>query len=199
MTRLILREVARWGQALGAPLAVLAIAALGPTLLPFGFVSRVSGRALSIGWLAAVIAALAWLLTSAVRAARQPARHRRAFEHLEDLRVRSNLPDHALLCVLGTVWSTPAGELVNTVDVRSGVLADLWLTESSLPNGSYALIRFRGGTGLLAGAALPSVVHDAQHHGRARRAAGSPARSRHSDQRAASNVIHAAEALLKSA
>lgn len=197
MTTLILRELARWARAVGAPIAVLAIVTIVPTLSPFGFVSRVSGRALLVGWLAAVMAALAWMMASAVRAAREPARHRRAFEHLEDLRVRSNLPDHMLLCVLGTVWSTPAGELISTVDVRSGVLADVWLAESSLPKGSYALVRVRGGIGLLVEAALPSVVQDAQHHGRARRAVVGPASSRRSDQRAAASVIHAAEALLK--
>src|SRR5665647_2020071 len=103
MTRLVLREVARWGRAVGAPLLVLAIVTFGPALSPFGSVWLVPDRALSVGWLAAVIAALTWLLTSAVRAALQPARDNQAARHLQTLRDGAAGEHAHLLCIEQTL------------------------------------------------------------------------------------------------
>jgi hypothetical protein len=197
MTRLILREVTRWGRAVGAPLVVLTIVTFGPALSPFGSVWLVPDRALSIGWLAAVIAALTWLLTSAVRAALQPARDHQASEHLRDLRVRSGLPDHALLCVLHTSWSTPAGDRVKAVDVRTCALVDLWLTESGLGDGSYALVKFRRGEGVLVDAVPPGVVSAAQRHAQRDGPERPSARPGRRERRAAARVIRGAEMLLR--
>jgi len=196
MTRLILREVARWGRALSAPFAVLAIVVVAPAIAPSDFVSPGADPALSAAGLAATIASLAWLLTSATRAALQPARDRRAFERLQDLRVRSGLPDHALLCILRTVWSTPAGERANAVDVRTGALVDLWLNESNLSDGSYALVSRRGGALLLVEAMPPGLVRAAQRHGR-RDSDHRRGRTVRRARRAAAHVIHEAELLLK--
>jgi len=196
MTRLILREVARWVRAVGTPLAVLAIV-VAPSLLPFGNVRLVPDRALSVGWLAAVIAALIWVLTAAVRAALQPARDRHAFQHLQDLRVRSGLPDHSLLCVLRRVWSTPAGERVSAVDVRTGAVVDLWLTESDLAKGSYALVSFRGATGVLIGAASPTVVLAAQRQADRGHPGHGQAKAGRRERHAAARVIRTAEMLLR--
>lgn len=196
MSRLILREVARWARALCAPVAVLLVVVLTPVLLPPEIRRLVADRALSPGWLAALIAVVMWLASSATRAAIQPARDRRAFERLQDLRVRSGLPDHRLLCVLRTVWRTPAGERAEAVDVRTGALADLWLTESSLSEGSYALVRRRAGAVLLVEAMPPSLVLAAQRHSGcdADRPGG---RKVSRERRAAARVVHEAEALLK--
>jgi hypothetical protein len=155
-----------------------------------------AGPALSVGWLAAVLAALVWLVTSATRAALQPARDRRAFERVQDLRVLSGLADHALLCVLRTVWSTAAGERVNAVDIRTGAAADFWLAESSLADGSYALVKFAGGTCVLVDAVPPGEVVAAQRH---RRRDGESRRDRppRLERRAVASVVRAAETLIR--
>src|SRR5665647_272943 len=140
MTRLVLREVARWGRAVGAPLVVLAIVTFGPALSPFGSVWLVPDRALSIGWLAAVIAALSWLSTSAIRAALQPVRDRRAAEYLQRLRDRAAGPNARLLCVERSLWQSPAGQRLVAADVQIGTVFEVWLGESALPTGAFALV-----------------------------------------------------------
>jgi len=187
------------GRAVGAPLVVLAIVTFGPALSPFGSVWLVPDRALSIGWLAAVIAALTWLLTSAVRAALQPARDRRAFEHLQDLRVRSGLPDHALLCVLGVQWAVTAGARVTAVDVRDGGVHDLWLSERVIEQAAYALIQWRHGDAVLRDRATATEVLAAQRHEARNPQRLSGTREGRQDRRAAVAVIRAAEALTRRA
>lgn len=197
MTRLILREVARWGRALGAPFAVLAImVVVTPALLPPEIRRLVAERVLSLGWLASLIAAVAWLATSVIRAALQPARDRRAFGRLQDLRVLSGLPDHTLLCVLRAVWSTVAGERVNAVDVRTGAVVDLWLTESSLPCGSYVLVKSVGGSCVLVEAVPPGLVVASQRHA-CRGGVRRHERTGRQQRREAARVIRTAEMLLR--
>ena len=197
MTRLVLDEVARWVRAVGAPLAVVAIVVVTPHLLPeaAGTVLRlVPDSALSVAWLAAGAAALAWLLTACVRAAIQPAHDRRAFEHLQDMRDRAGLPDHTLLCILRVVWISPAGEHATAVDVRTGATLDLWLAESDLAPGSYALVRLVGGIWLVLDIAAPRIVTAARRRDRL-----AACRGDRRERRAAADVIGEAEALIRGA
>lgn len=195
MARLILRELARWARAVGPPIAVLVVVVGVPVLLPPEIGGRVGDRALSLGWLVVEIAAVVWLATSVARAAIQPARDRRAFERLQDLRVISGLPDHALLCILRAVWSTVAGERVNAVDVRTGAVVDLWLTESSLPTGTYVLVKSVGGTCVLVEAVPAGLVVAAQRHS-SRGGACRHERTGRQRRRAAASLIRTAETLL---
>lgn len=196
MTRLIVRELARWARAVGPPIAVLAVVVGVPVPLSPEFGGRVGDRALSLAWLVLVIAAVVWLATSVARAAIQPARDRRAFERLRDLRVISGLPDHALLCILRTVWSIAAGQRTDAIDVRTGGFVDLWLAESSLPGGSYALVRFVGGSCVLVDAVPPGLVVAAQRHAHRNRRRRSRRAGRR-ERRATTGVIREAEALLR--
>jgi hypothetical protein len=196
MTRLILRELGRWTRALLAPVAVLVVVGGFPAMLPPEVRQVGADSALYVGWLAAVLAALVWLATSATGAALQPAGDRRAFVRVQELRVLSGLTDHALLCVLRTVWSTAAGQRAAAVDVRTGAVVDLWLTESSLPVGSYALVRLVGGSYMLVDAVPPSLVVAARRHMR-REGAHHHERSGRRQRRAAARVIRTAETLLR--
>jgi len=197
MTRLVLHEVARWVRAVGAPLAVLALVVLSPSLMPDA-VSKalrlVPDRALSIAWIAVAVATLMWVLTAGVRAALRPARDRRAAEHLQDMRVRAGLPDHTLLCILRVVWISPAGEHATAVDVRTGATLDLWLAESDLAPGSYALVRLVGGTWLVLDIAAPRIVTAARRRDRL-----AACRGDRRERRAAADVIGEAEALIRGA
>lgn len=196
MTRLILREVARWARAVGTPLTVLVVVVVAPVVLQNEVRRLGTDRALSLGWLAAVFAALAWLATSATRAALQPAGDRRAYVRVQELRVLARLPNHALLCILRTGASTAAGQRAEAVDVRTGAVIDLWLAEASLPPGSYALVKFGGRICTLVDAVRPCLVLAARRHTR-REGVGHLERSGRQQRRAAASVIRRAEALLR--
>lgn len=106
MTRLVLNELARWVRAIGALSASFALITLVPNLLPAeerGVAQSAGGEVLSVVWVTACGTRLAPLASDDIRAALQPAHDRRAFERLQDLRIRSGLPDHALMCILRAV------------------------------------------------------------------------------------------------
>ena len=196
MTGLVLRGLARWTRALVAPVAVLVVVVAVPVLLPPEARRLLGERAPSLVWLAAVIAALVWLAMSTTRAALQPAGDRRAFVRVQELRVLAGLPDHALLCILRTVWPTAAGQRADAVDVRTGAVIDLWLADESLPTGSYALIKFVGRSCMLVDAVPPGLVRAARRHTR-REGVRHYERSGRQQRRAAASVIRRAEALLR--
>ncbi len=196
MTRLIRRGLGRWTRALVAPVAAVVVLVGVPVLLPLEARQVGGDPALSFGWLAAVLAALVWLAASATRAALQPAGDRRAFVRVQEFRVLAGLPDHALLCVLRTVWSAPAGQRADAVDVRTGVFVDIWLTESSLPSGSYALVKLVGGSCVLVDAVAPGLVLAAQRHSH-REGVRHHGRSGRQQRRMAAGVIRTAETLLR--
>lgn len=156
----------RWGRALGPPLGVLAMVAVSAAFVPPRIAPAIGEPALRAVWLPTEVAALTWLLTSATRAALQPARDHRAFERLHDLRVRAGLPDHVLLCIVRTVWSTPGGSRAHAVDIRTGESLDLWLAEAHMSAGSFALMKRCSGAMLLMDAIAPGPVLAAQRHER---------------------------------
>lgn len=208
MTSLVLREVARWVRAVGASLAVLAIVVFAPSLLPdaLGKLLRlVPDRALLVTWMAGAATSLAWLITAAVRAALQPAKDARAAQRLQGLRDQARRPDHTLVCVLETRWRSPAGQLVTAVDARTGEIHELWLSETALPVGAFALV-----AGRAEGATLVDCMHPpelasarrAERIARIRRAANAAEDARiaaRHERSAAAEVVHAAERLLRRA
>ena len=196
MTRLSLRGLARWTRALVAPLAVLVVLVAVPLLLPPEARRLLGERAPSLVWLAAVTAAFVWLATSATLAALQPAGDRRAFVRVQELRILAGLPDHALVCILRSVWSTAAGQRADAVDVRTGAVIDLWLAEASLPPGSYALVKFAGRSYTLVDTVPPGMVLAARRH-MGREGVRHHERSARQQRRAAARVIRTAETLLR--
>jgi len=198
VTRVILSELARWTRALVGPVGVLVVVGSVPLVLPPGLRQLGAERALAFGWLAAAFAALVWLGSSVTRAALQPAGDRRAFVRVQELRVLAGLPNHALLCILRTVWSTAAGQRADAVDVRTGAVIDLWLAEARLPNGCYALVKFAGRSCMLVDAVPPGLVLASRRHTH-RGGAHQHEPSGRQQRRAAASVIHGAQALLTSA
>jgi len=205
MTRLVLREVARWLRAVGAPLAVLAIVVVTPSLMPdaAGEALRlVPDRTLSIAWIAALVASLVWLLTAGLRAALQPAHDRRAAEHLQSLRDGAARNDARLLCVERPLWQSLAGQRIVATDVQDGRALEVWLSEAALPAGAFALVAMDRERGTLvdwisprdlAAARRAERVEATRRQVRAAQAANLAARR---ERKAAANVVRAAEALL---
>lgn len=152
-------------------------------------------------WLGVVAVAAAWLAGAIILAALQPRRDERAAEHLQDMRVRAGLPDHALLCILDTVWISPAGQRVAAVDVRTGDVCEVWLAESGLAPGTYALVSFRRGVAVMLDSATPTTLIDAKRHQQrvdSRRPATRRSRTTtRREGRAAAGVVREAEALLR--
>lgn len=203
MTRLTLREVARWARAVGAPLIVLAVVTLGPALLPAGTLPLVPASALFIGWLATVAAALTWLLAATARTALQPARDSRAAEHLQNLRDGA-AEDHAhLLFIERSLARSPAGQRVLVSDVHDGTTADIWLSEAALPHGAFALVVLNRGAGRLVdwmGPAEVAAARRAEHRQSLRQRLRETRAVKLAARRAraaAADVVRGAEELLK--
>ena len=205
MTRLALHEVARWVRAVGAPLAVLAMVVVAPSLLPDGVGTAlrvVPDRALSIAWTAGVVATLMWALTAGVRAALRPGHDRRAAEHLQSLRDGAARNDARLLCVERPLWQSLAGQRIVATDVQDGRALEVWLSEAALPAGAFALVAMDRERGTLvdwisprdfAAARRAERVEATRRQVRAAQAANLAA---HRERKAAANVVRAAEALL---
>ncbi|PVU84427.1 hypothetical protein DDP54_00850 (plasmid) [Cellulomonas sp. WB94] len=205
MVRLVLREIARWVRGIAAPLAVVAAGVVTPTLLrePVAMLlDIVPDRAVSMTWMAAVVAAIAWLLTAGVRAATQPAKDTRASERLQELRERSAMPQHSLVFVTEVLWTSPAGQRLAAVDARTGEVREIWLAERTAARGAFALLvgtveerRLIDHMGAreVAAARRHEQVSDARRcvHG-----ARSANLARRVERKAASEVVRAAETLL---
>lgn len=203
MTMLVLREIARWGRAVGVPLVVLAVVTLGLPVLTLGTVRFVPADTLFIGWLAAVAAAMTWLLVAALRAALQPARDSRAAEHLQNLRGGA-AGDHAhLLCIEQNIGRSPAGQRAVVSDVHDGTTVDVWLSEAALPNGAFALVVLNSGSGRLVDWMGPAEVAAARRaeqrqslRQRVKETRAAKLAARHA-RASAAEVVRAAEALLE--
>lgn len=152
-------------------------------------------------WRWGVVLTASWLACAIVLAALQLGRDERAAEHVQDMRVRAGLPDHALLCILGTIWTSPAGQRVAAVDVRTGVVCQVWLAESGLAPGTYTLVSFRRGVAVMLDSATPTTVIDAKRHQQQvdprKRATRRSRTTTRREGRAAAGVVHEAEALLR--
>lgn len=179
--------------ALGVVVAMRAAAKSVETSLPATHAAAV--------WLGVVVMAACWLAYTVVLAALQPRRDERAAQRVQDLRVRAGLPDHALLCILDTVWTSPAGQRVAAVDVRTGVVREVWLAESGLAPGTYTLVSFRRGVAVMLDSATPTTVIDAKRHQQRvdprRRATRRLRTTTRREGRAVAGIVREAEALLR--
>lgn len=200
MTAVVVREGARWARAVVLPVAALAL-----VMAMHGAAKSVDASLPAIHaaavWLGVAVVAAVWLAGAIVLAALQPRRDQRAAAQLQEMRVRTRLPDHALLCILTTVWASSAGQRVAAVNVRTGVIREIWLAECRLERGTYALVSIRQDAAVLVDSISPRTVSEARHH----EERGMPrplAARRHGtalrrERRAAAEVVRSAEALLK--
>ena len=199
MNMRVVREVILWARSVALPLGVLVAIVFGPAALPAATAlvrELLTDEVAAAAWTSAAVAALAWLVVAVTRAATRPRRDQRAAEHVQDLRVRAGLPGHALLCVLQVQWTSPAGQRVVAVDVRTGETRDLWLIESDLGPGTYALVRAHAGVSSLLDTATPGVLAAARSHG-GLLVGSADARGTRRARRAGAEVVEAAESLLR--
>jgi len=203
VTRLVLRGLARWGRALTAPLALLATIVAARAMLPLEVGRLIPGHALSLGWRASLIATVAWLATSAIRVASEPARDDRAARRLQALREGASVDHARLLCIERTLARSPAGQRVVVSDIHDGRTADVWLSETALPTGSFALIGLDHDAAELLdwiGPAETAAARRAEQRQSARRRLREARAARIALERAdaaAAEVVRAAEALLR--
>ena len=200
MTTLVVREGARWARAVVLPGAALALVVAMHGAAKSVDASLPVTHAAAV-WLGAAAASAVWLAGAIARAALQPRRDERAAAHLQDMRVRAGLPDHALLCILNTAWTSPAGNRVAAVDVCTGAVCEVWLAEFGLAPGTYALVSFGPGVAVILDAATPTTVIETKRHEqrvdpRKRPTSRQGTRTRR-ERRAAAEVVRGAEALLR--
>lgn len=94
---------------------------------------------------------------------------RAADERLQLQLDRTCLPDVVLLCVLGTQWHGPAGQLASTVNVATGRADRQWFALASFADGSLVLMQRAPSGDLILDWMAPAEVAAAFRH-RARRA-----------------------------
>lgn len=200
MTSTVVREGARWARAVALPATAFAVVVAAHGTAESVNASFPATHAVAV-WLGVAAASAVWLAGAIVRAALEPRRDRRSAAHLQDMRVRAGIPDHALLCILDTVWTSPAGQRVAAVDVRTGAVCEVWLAESGLAPGTYALVSFRRGAAVMLDSATPGTVIGAQRHQqrvnpRELPTLRSGTRTRR-ERRAVAEVVRGAETLLR--
>lgn len=83
---------------------------------------------------------IAWLVLTVAWAATSPLRDRRAAHRLDELRAASPAPNRELVHIYATIWALLAGQLVDVVNIATGTTHRIWLPETSLPVGSFALL-----------------------------------------------------------
>lgn len=205
MPRLVLTEVVRWVRAVGLPLIAVAAVVVTPSLLPEAvalLLRLVPDRAVSIAWIVTVAGAIAWLVSAGVRSAMQPAKDARASDRLQELRAQSALPDHALVFVIGVLWTSPAGQRITAVDARTGGIREIWLAERTVEPGAFVLLCRAGDQSHLVDDLNAGEVASARRHEcvvearrRAHRVRGTRL-ARRVERAAEAEVVRAAEGLL---
>lgn len=107
-----------------------------------------------------------WLLAAMCWSTSRPRRDGRAAQRLQLLRAEACAPDRALVHLHTTVWASAAGQHAVVVNVATGVTHRLWLPETSIPVGAFALLGGRDGTVIVVDWVSPRVVEAAHRHDR---------------------------------
>jgi hypothetical protein len=120
-------------------------------------------------------------------------RDRDAHERLALLLDRTCVPDVHLLAVVASVWTTPAGQVADTVDVATGTSQCVWFPLACLPQGAFVLVRSQPDQVLLLDWMPPAEVQAAHRRRASRRQQGSLARrlSRRGRRQLVAEVEHA--------
>lgn len=142
MSPLLLYDVRRYTRAALAP----TLAAVALTVL-LGWMSHATRPELIdvvapvyLATTALIPVAVTWLGTALVVTARQPRRDQRASDQLRALRERAQTPGRLLIEVRRTGWPGPAGQHVHALHITHGTTHDIWLPETVLPIGAWAVL-----------------------------------------------------------
>lgn len=130
---------------------------------------------LSVAWQAANVASTAWLILAVAWAANRRWRDCRAHQRLQHLRDLAAQPDHALVQVQTTIWTTAAGQCAVVLNIATGVLHRVWLPETTVPSGAFAVLERTGHGGRVVACVDARGVKSAHRHERRRRRLDTPA------------------------
>lgn len=144
--RYLLHDAGHYLCATAPPVLVLglltAVRAVEPALMSEGV--------LGMAWRAATVASTTWLLIAAAVAADRPRRDRSAHDRLEQLRDFGAQPNRALVRIQTTRWDSTAGQHAVVLNVATGVLHRVWLPETQVPVGAFAVLeRTNGGVRMI--------------------------------------------------
>jgi len=87
-----------------------------------------------------LLACALWLAAAISWAATRPWRDCRALQRLKQLRDLAAQPDHALVQVQTTIWTTAAGQHAVVLNIATGALHRVWLPETKVPIGAYCVL-----------------------------------------------------------
>lgn len=120
-------------------------------------------------------------------------RDRDAHERLQLLLDRTCPPDVSLLAVVASVWTTPAGQVADTVDVATGTSQRVWFPLACLPQGAFVLVRYQPDQVQMLDWMPPAEVQAAHRRRASRRQQGLLAsrRSRRGRRQLVAEVEHA--------
>lgn len=139
-TRHFILDLGRCLRASAPPLLTLGVLTLARTAIAGSPMSAAVDEIFLVAWRAAMIGTLLWFLVALVWAASRPLRDRRAFQRLQHLREIAGDPDRALVHVQTIVWSSSAGQHVVVRNVAAGVASRIWLSETTVPIGSFLVL-----------------------------------------------------------
>lgn len=171
--RLLVAEIRRYARGVRAPAGALLVLGGGRAVAPdvrltLFDVSRAAAdsTAAALGllmtlWSIAALGAIVWLLVELVGAARQPTRDAEAAERLQGLRDRTLIEGHVLVEIHRTLWATQAGQRAVVVNVTTGEVSEIWLPDTCIPDGSFAVITTAGGRTGIVGWAGPEEIASA--------------------------------------
>ena len=120
-------------------------------------------------------------------------RDRDAHERLQLLLDRTCVPDVHLLAVVASAWTTPAGQVADTVDVATGMSQCVWFPLACLPRGAFVLVRSQPNQVLVLDWMPPAEVQAAHRRRASRQQQGVLAgrRSRRGRRQLVAEVEHA--------
>lgn len=165
-------------RAAAAPVLTLGVLTLARMAYPGAAVSTSMDELILLAWRGGTSATLVWLVVAVSWAATRPWRDLRAFQRLQQLRDLAGQPNRAFVQVRTTIWSNTAGQHAVALNVATGILHRVWLSETTVPIGSFVVLeRTNGGVRVIDYMDAPDV--EAAHRHERRNPEAQPATPAH--------------------
>ncbi|NCD18858.1 MAG: hypothetical protein EOL89_02575 [Actinobacteria bacterium] len=138
-TRQLLHDAGHCLRAAAPPLFAVGVLAAIRSVLGSGTLSSIDGL-LMLTLRAAIAASVMWLVAAACWAATRPWRDRRVHKQLQRLRDFAVEQNRVLVHIQTTIWSSAAGQHTVVLNIATGTLHRVWLSETTVQLGAFAVL-----------------------------------------------------------